>query len=191
MDNHVDQRTDEDLVRAVQTGETDAFGAIVLRYEEKLRRYARRFILVDEADDVLQDVFLNAFENIRSFDPGRKFSPWIYRIAHNVFVNAIRKRSLWSAARIDFDTVLPILPGDEQTDAQALRSEERQMLDEALPRLPAKYREVLDLFYTEEFSYDEIADVLGIPRATVGVRLRRAREALRKEIQRIDGTFTR
>jgi DNA-directed RNA polymerase specialized sigma24 family protein len=110
-----DEQSDEDLARVVQGGETDAFGTIVLRYEDKLRRYAKRFLLTDEVDDHLQDIFLSAFENIRSFDSSRKFSPWTYRIAHNMFVNAIRKRSLWRAARIDFDTVLPILVGNDRT----------------------------------------------------------------------------
>lgn len=186
-----DERSDEDLARAVQGGETDAFGTIVLRYEDKLRRYAKRFLLADEVDDLLQDIFLSAFENICSFDSSRKFSPWIYRIAHNMFVNAIRKRSLWRAARIDFDTVLPILVGNDRTDEAALRGEEREMLDVALPNLDMKYREVIELYYVEGFSYQEIADILGIPKATVGVRLQRARKALRSEIRKIDETFSR
>lgn len=191
MTTYPDERTDEEIARSVQGGDSEAFGELVVRYEPKLRRYARRFLLVDEADDLLQDVFLSVFQNIRGFDPSRRFSPWIYRIAHNAFTNSIRKRSLWNLARIDLDAVLPVLAADGGADQETLRDEERNLLEIAMPRLPEKYREVLELYYVEELSYEEISDVLGIPRATVGVRLRRARLSLRKEIEGIDKTFTR
>lgn len=191
MTNHLDERTDEEIARSVQEGDTDAFGELVVRYEPKLRRYAKRFLLADDVEDLLQDVFLSVFENIRGFDPKRRFSPWIYRIAHNMFVNSVRKRSLWSIARIDFDTVLPVLESDDGADEETLRDEERNLLETALPRLPEKYREALELYYLEELSYEEISEVLGIPKSTVGVRLRRARQALGKEIESIDKTFMR
>lgn len=191
MRKTADEKTDEEIARAVQEGDTEAFGVLVARYEPKLRRYAKRFLLVDEADDLLQDVFLAAFQNIRAFDSARRFSPWIYRIAHNTFVNSIRKRSLWNVARIDFDAVLPVLTDDTGAEDEALHDEEKRLLDTLLPRLDEKYREVLDLYYMEELSYEEISDVLGIPKATVGVRLKRARESLRREIRRFDETFIR
>src|SRR3954463_6498094 len=85
--------TDEQVALAVQAGASNRFGELVERYEAKLLRYARKFLLdPDDAQDIVQDIFIKAYENLQSFDVSRRFSPWIYRIAHNEFVNALKKR---------------------------------------------------------------------------------------------------
>jgi RNA polymerase sigma-70 factor, ECF subfamily len=179
--------TDEAIVKRVQSGDIESFGVLVERYEGKFKRYARRFLMgPDDTDDLVQDVFLHAYQNIQSVDTSRKFSSWIYRIAHNAFVNALRKRERYRASFIDIDTILPALGGGEPTDDTAIRSEEKTMLEKALSAVDKKYREVLVLYYFEELGYAEIADVLGIPIATVGVRLRRGRERAREAIRDID-----
>jgi RNA polymerase sigma-70 factor (ECF subfamily) len=129
----------------------------------------------------VQDVFIKAYENIQSFDGARRFSPWLYRIAHNEFVNALKKR----AARptmftIDFDTLFPHLSSDERSDSAALERDMRRVLDEHLAKLDPKYREPLILYYLEGMDYREISDILMIPISTVGVRLARARALLKK-----------
>src|SRR5437868_12064829 len=103
--------TDESVAARVQAGNTEDFGVLVDRYQEKLLRYARKFLLDrDDAKDVVQDVFIKAYENIQSFDTSRRFSPWIYRIAHNEFVNALKKKK---ASRtiftFDVDTLVTLL----------------------------------------------------------------------------------
>jgi RNA polymerase sigma-70 factor (ECF subfamily) len=125
-----------------------------------------------------------------SVDTGRKFSSWFYRIAHNTFVNALRKRENSRRVHIDFDTILPSLRAEEETDRASLRADEKSLIEQTLEKIGDKYREVLVLYYVEELSYEEIADVLGIPIATVGVRLRRGKENARKIIKDIDPTFT-
>ena len=85
--------TDEYIAGQVQTGNVQSFGTLVERYEEKLRRYARRFLFgYTDAEDLVQDVFVKSYTNIQSFDTSRSFSSWIYRIAHNEFINAIKKK---------------------------------------------------------------------------------------------------
>jgi len=102
--------TDEAIAILVQNGESEAFGMLVERYEEKLMRYARKFLRdPDDAKDIVQEVFIKAYENIQSFDASRRFSPWIYRIAHNEFVNGIKKRARGPIFGIDFDLVFPHL----------------------------------------------------------------------------------
>jgi RNA polymerase sigma-70 factor (ECF subfamily) len=174
--------TDEQIAQRVQAGETDAFSELVSRYQEKLMRYGRKFLSEPEdAQDVVQETFIKAYENMQSFDASRRFSPWLYRIAHNEFVNALKKRaSRPTIFTIDFDTLFPHLRAEERSDSDALERDTRRMLDEHLSKLDPKYREPLILYYLEGMEYREISDILMIPVSTVGVRLARARAALKK-----------
>ena len=175
---------DEALVLLAQRGEKYAFGMLVARYQERLMRYGRRFLgNAEDVEDVVQDVFLRAYQNLQSFDASQRFSPWIYRIAHNTFVNALRKKTREPLYVFDLDTVIPhALVDDSQVEEQR-RKEIREMLERFLSQVSSKYREILVLYYFEELPYADIAEVLKIPVGTVGVRLRRAREALQKIYQ--------
>lgn len=184
-ETNVSSLTDEAAAKAVQRGDTAAFGTLMERYGQKMSRYARRFLFgYEDAEDQVQEVFLKAYANIRSFDPERKFSSWLYRIAHNEFINAIKKRGREPLSFLDPDTLLPHPVTKERTDAGALAGETRALLDRGLAKLDPKYREPLILFYDEEMDYKEIADILHIPVATVGVRLNRGRAALKKVVER-------
>ena len=172
---------DEDIVRRVQQGDGESFGLIVERYEDKLGRYARKFLLArEDSQDSLQEVFIKAYRNIKSFDTDRRFSPWIYRIAHNEFVNAGKKRWKEKIFSFDFDTLFPHPMAREAASAGAEGREAREMLDACMDRLDAKYREPLVLFYFEGMDYREIADIMRISVSSVGVRMARGRERLKK-----------
>jgi len=175
--------TDEQVALAVQSGATNRFGELVERYEAKLMRYARKFLLdPEDAQDIVQDIFIKAYENLQSFDATRRFSPWIYRIAHNEFVNALKKReSRRTVFTIDFDTLFPHLQAADTADSVALERDTRETLEKHLDKLDPKYREPLILYYLESMDYREIADILHIPVSTVGVRLARARAMLQKQ----------
>lgn len=174
------EKTDEQIAADVQAGDIHAFGILVDRYEGKLTRYAYKFLFkADEVPDLVQDTFLRAYENLKGFDANRRFSPWIYRIAHNVFMNSLKKKRREPFRFFDADTIFPHPIAEERTDSDAERREMQQRIDTMLGTLREKYREPLVLFYFEALSYDEIAEVLGIPKATVGVRLKRGREMLR------------
>ncbi|HQT83099.1 MAG TPA: RNA polymerase sigma factor, partial [Candidatus Paceibacterota bacterium] len=146
-------------------------------------RYGRKF-LSDRApiEDVVQEVFIKTYQNIQSYDAARPFSPWIYRIAHNMFANALRSHSRLPFVTVDLDlfsahTAYEIDPaGDEE------REQMKALVERGLEALSPLYREVLVLYYIEQLNYQEIADVLRVPVGTVGVRLRRAREALKKYV---------
>lgn len=174
-------RTDEEIAASVQQGDADAFGELITRYEEKLTRYGRRFLSnPQDIEDLVQDVMIKTYTNIQSFNTDMRFSPWIYRIAHNTFVNALKKQSRFGYNVFDVDTILPQLKASERADEFALSSELSAEMELYLNQLDPKYREPLVLFFYEELSYQEISDVLHIPVTTVGVRINRAKEKLRK-----------
>lgn len=183
MDHYSGSDTDEQLASAVQRGDTERFGELVSRYEAKLLRYGRRF-LSESADieDIVQDAFLRAYENIQSYDPGQPFSPWMYRIAHNAFVNRLRKASRSPIALPDFDTLLAHSAYEDPAPRERDQEDMKRLVEEGLQSLSPKYREALILYYLEELPYKEIAEVLQVPVGTVGIRLARAREALKKAL---------
>ena len=174
------QETDEEVAGHVQGGQSDRFGELVERYQEKLLRYGRRFLRDDDAEDIVQDIFIKAYENIQSFDTTRRFSPWIYRIAHNEFVNAIKKQSRGPVFGIDVDEIFPHIAAPERAEDKALSRDARETLERYLKELDPKYREPLVLYYFEDMSYKDIADVLHIPISTVGVRIARGKSSLQK-----------
>ncbi len=183
-------KTDEEIARQVQAGDSESFGPLVARYEAKLLRYARKFLFdASDVEDLVQEVFLKAYVNIRSFEPSRRFSPWIYRIAHNEFVNALKKKKREKISFFDLDTFFPHLAAKETADADLEKRDMRELLETGLKQLDAKYREPLILYYIEGMDYQAIADILEIPRSTVGVRLARGKAILKKIVQNSDPSY--
>jgi RNA polymerase sigma-70 factor (ECF subfamily) len=171
--------SDEILAARAQNGDTQAFGTLVERYEQKLLRYGRKFISrPEDIEDIVQTAFMSSYQNIRSFDVRQRFSPWMYRIAHNAFVNALRKNTN-SFITIDFDTFISHPVYDDPAQKEREVGEMRSMIDKGLEQLSAKYREVLILYYLEEMPYKDIATVLQVPVSTVGVRITRAKKELK------------
>lgn len=172
--------TDEEIAERVKQGDKEAFSVLMERFEEKISRYARRFLRVaEDREDIVQEVFVKAFINIRSFDSTRRFSPWLYRIAHNEFVNALKKSGRQPFQLFDFDTILPHLTAKETANADTEKSEIKKEMEACLSELEAKYSEPLILYFFEELSYEAIAEVLHIPTSTVGVRISRGKQKLR------------
>ncbi len=175
--------TDEELAALVQRNNEGAFGVLMERYQERLLRYGRRFLADDDRiEDIVQDVFIKTYQNMRSFDATRKFSPWIYRIAHNAFANALRTKHREPIIFVDFDTFMAHPSDEHDLAGEEDRKTMLVLVESGLAELPALYKEIIILYYIEELSYQEIADILRVPVGTVGVRLRRGREALKKKI---------
>jgi len=174
------ERTDEEIACRVQEGEMELFGILIKRYEAKIMRYARKFLFgYEDAEDVVQEVFLKAYVNIRGFNASKRFSPWLYRIAHNEFINAVRKKGRERLSLFDLDTLFPHPVAKESVDKEINSRELKEALDKILGRVDIKYREVLVLYCFEELNYREIAEVLHIPIATVGIRLKRGRQIIK------------
>jgi len=184
MDPHHPEITDEALAVSAQGNSDEAFGVLIERYQGRLLRYGKRFLSDnDHIEDVVQGVFIQTYQNIRSFDATRRFSPWIYRIAHNAFVNELRRQHREPVSFVDFDVLAAILArarsggGDGQEGDAGVGG---GWVGDA----PAIYKEIIILYYIEELSYQEIADILRVPLGTVSVRLRRGREALKKAMEK-------
>ncbi|MBI4788913.1 MAG: RNA polymerase sigma factor [Chloroflexi bacterium] len=182
--------TDEEIAIRVQQGDDQSFGILMRRYEQKLTRFGARFLSSHEdVKDVLQEIFVKAFVNIASFDANQKFSSWIYRIAHNQFVDQLKKKSRERVSFFDLDVFFPHLVAAETADSETDREDLRRMIDQCLDKLKAKYREPLILFYFEDLDYKEIAEVLQIPVSTVGVRLQRGKNMMKKLIRQRDEPY--
>ena len=175
------EKSDEVIAVQVQEGGIQQFGTLLARYEQKITRYGRKFLFDnEEVKDLVQEIFIKAYVNIRSFDSGKKFSSWLYRIAHNEFVNAYKKKKREKVSFFDLDLLFPHLVAKETADGEVARKEVQEALDNSLSKLDSKYREPLVLYYFEELDYKEIAEILQIPTSTVGVRLRRGKAMLKK-----------
>lgn len=175
------EQTDEEIASIVQSGKIEPFSILVERYEAKMKRYARKFLSDSEdINDIVQEIFLKTYKNIQSFDAKRKFSSWIYRIAHNEFVNALKKKKKkFLSLSFDLDVFLPHSIKDYGLNEEINRREIAKMINGCLDRLEPKYREPIILYYFEELSYKEIADVMQTPISTVGIRIKRAKEKLK------------
>ncbi len=177
------ERSDEELVQLTQDGEVWAFTDIVHRYEAKLLRYGRRFLRVPEdAEDAVQEAFLNVYRNIAGFRRGQRLSPWLYRIAHNSFITLIRSRRREPLPFFDPDELFPHPVAPNETDTAAKIAMIRRQLDRGLSQLAPKYREVLVLRYDEDLAYAEIADILHLPIGTVSIRIKRGLAQLQSHI---------
>ena len=176
----IGKKSDEEIVKQVQSGDTQAFGFLIERYEKKIMRYARKFLSGHEdIQDIVQNVFIKTYQNIQGFDVKKRFSPWIYRIAHNEFVNALKRRNKKLSFSLNLDTFMPFLVSRHNIQQEVEDQKTYQILDENLNRLDSKHKEPLILYYFQNLSYKEISDVLRIPVSTVGVRIKRAKNILR------------
>ena len=176
-------KTDEEVAALVQKGQKESFGILMDRYERKLFSYGRKFLTgQDNIEDVVQEVFIKTYQNIQSFDSSQKFSPWIYRIAHNTFVNALRKNAKSPIRFFDFDTFVAHPVYEDAMPAEKEQQRLGKVIDQGLDKLSPEYREIIILYYIQNLSYKEIADILHVPIGTVSVRLLRAKKALKKHV---------
>ena len=128
--------------------------------------------------DVVQDTFIKAYTNLRSFNSKYKFSSWIYRIAHNESINTLKK--IKKNISLENNQWVEQIAGNEKSADKMIEEEEVKIsLQKYLSMLPAKYQEVLVLFYLEEKSYEEISDILRISTGTVGTWISRAKKELK------------
>ncbi|MDD5437529.1 MAG: RNA polymerase sigma factor [Patescibacteria group bacterium] len=172
-------KTDEELAK-LSAEDPHAFVPLVKRYEGKLLAYIRRIsgFQKEDAEDVLQEAFMDAYRHIADFDSALKFSSWMYRITHNRTISTFRKgKSRMTDVSIDdedmgFERILSV---KEEGTASVERSLTVSAVKQVLDRLPERDREVLVLAYIEEKSYEEISDILQAPMGTVGTWIRRAK----------------
>ena len=172
-----DPRIDTLLAVRCQLGERAAFDDLIRRWALPLRRYVQRVVGDSEsADELVQDIWLGVIQGIRRLQDPARFRSWLFGIAHRRLMDRLRGRYLAPAGDNEAADEIPAnLPDPD-------RGLEARELERGLRRLPPFEREVLSLFYLEELSLAEVAQVLAIPVGTVKSRLFRARNLLRHEI---------
>jgi RNA polymerase sigma-70 factor (ECF subfamily) len=178
-------KTDVELV-GLSLKDPNHFLCLSKRYEEKLLRYIIRISKFsrEDAEDVLQEVFIKTYYNLNGFDSELQFSSWIYRIAHNETVSAIRKKVVRPVIYLEESDLEKF--GDVFDMAKELdNSFDRKIIDTALSRLDEKYREVLVLRYLDEKDYVEIADILKKPVSTVGNLILRGKKLFKEEYEKL------
>lgn len=182
---------DTDIIRRVLAGDTASFELIMRRYNRRLYRIARSVLRNDaDAEDVVQDAYIRAYEHLPGFEGKGAFSAWLSKIALNEALGRLRGADT-ARNRVSFDdpeeseeanymaTLISTLPSPEQNVA---RGEVRQLLETAIDALPDAYRMTFIMCGVEEMSIAETADCLDVEPATVKTRYHRARTILRHQL---------
>lgn len=182
---------DDTLIELTLKGSADAFRRLVERYQRPVLSLVGRMVEDrSAAEDLTQEVFLRAYRHLAEFELGRKFSSWLFRIAHNRTIDYLRRQRLvgWQSLEAEGsdEESYEVFPTDDVASPQRLAesSELRELFRASLAALRPNYREVLLLRFEQDLQYQEIADILGVALGTVKILLHRARKALANELAR-------
>lgn len=188
----------EDLkwVNRASGGDQAAFAALMNKYHQPLYFHVLRMVHYrDLVEDLLQEIFTKAFDNIHSFNPSYAFSTWLYRIATNHTIDHLRKKRLRTMSldepiqTKDGEMRLEVADDSEHTDEGIQYKQRAKIIREAIDLLPPRYKEVIQMRHMEEKSYQEIAELLDLPLGTVKAHIFRARELLYKHLKDREGSF--
>lgn len=184
----------EKLVESAKRGDTSAFDRLVALYQDRLYSYAVRMVHDPvEAEDIAQEAFVKAYRNLASFRGASTFQTWLYRIASNLTIDALRRHSRERTVSLEAppaattDEAAPE-PADLATagpDSRVETAELQRQVHRAIGQLSPKLRSVVVLYDLQGLSYEEIADILGCPLGTVKSRLFNARMELKQKLQGI------
>jgi RNA polymerase sigma-70 factor (ECF subfamily) len=177
---------DSELVLKAIAGREESFEELVRRYQRPIAAYVYRMVGdYDSALDLTQEVFIRVYGSLRRYRSEFKFSTWIYRIAHNAAIDHLRRcdnsRTEDLELRAEGGEVYekPLASGLLSPEQESEREERRAEIETVVYNLPPAYRELIVLRHAHDLSYDEIAEVTGLPLGTVKNRIFRAREAMR------------
>ncbi|MEO8217180.1 MAG: sigma-70 family RNA polymerase sigma factor [Acidobacteriota bacterium] len=177
---------DRALVAAILGGDRDLFSGLVGRYEKRITNYVYRIThRYEDAHDLAQEIFVKVYLALDRYDPKYQFSTWIFRIAQNSAIDALRKKSVneVSLTRADDDEgggKEREFADDGVSPYRALKNKQMSAaIDQAVEDLPGEYRELIQLRHFGELSYDEIAEMKQMPLGTVKNKLFRARNLLK------------
>ncbi len=186
------QLSDEELMAHFQAGTVQAFDILVERYSEKLFHYLYHFVKDDkQVEDLLQDTFLRVHRNRHSYHPIAKFSTWLYTIAGNLARSEYRRRrrhrtySFHSLSRDGEEYEMEIPAETLAPDRHAERGIHDEAIQQALAQLPEDFREAVVLRDVQQLSYEEIAEITGLPLGTVKSRINRGRTKLQELLKSV------
>lgn len=184
-DKDILNKTDQELVK-LALEEKEYYIYLMQRYEGKLRRYILRLsgVRQEDAEDILQEVFIKVYKNLNDFDLDLKFSSWIYRITHNETITFLRKINRRPTTyNFEIDAVkVKSLKEDLDISKELEKKELTEDVLKIISTLEPKYQEVLLLRYIEDMDYREISDVLQKPQGTVATLLKKAKEHFKEKV---------
>ncbi len=187
---------DDKLVAAAIKGDQSAFSLIMEKYQKPLYFHLIKMVKDKEhVEDLVQEAFMKAFDNLSSYSTNYAFSTWLYRITTNHAIDYLRKKKLQTLSihepvkTRDGEMNLQLEDEKASADNRVMKKERSQIIHEAIDHLPEKYRVVIKLRHFEELSYDEISEQLDLSLGTVKAHIFRAREMLYKELKDRRGEF--
>lgn len=181
---------DTRLIRAALKGYDQAYDKLMKKYHNAISNFIYRMVQdKEQVEDLTQEAFIKAFSSLASFDAQYAFSTWLYKIATNNCIDYIRRRKLQMypidkpirSKESDYTFELP--DDSYEADREVISDQRTRLLNDAIARLPEKYKTVIRLRHTEEHSYEEIAEILKLPIGTVKAHIFRARELLYKSLR--------
>jgi RNA polymerase sigma-70 factor (ECF subfamily) len=183
---------DNSVVTLVRRGETGLYELLMRRYNQRLFRVIRSVLTNDsEAEDVLQEAWVRAYEHLDQFEGRASFSTWVTRIAYHEALARTRKNRRWVPLEISGGEIMAEADRRQTTsetpESQAIRGQLAQMLQAVVDALPETYRSVFVLREVEHLSTSETAECLGLSEEAVKTRLHRSRALLRRELEKCLG----
>jgi RNA polymerase sigma-70 factor, ECF subfamily len=181
---------DRALVEAALTGQQSAYQELMEKYKGALTRHVQRMVRgSDDIDDLVQECFIKAFSALKSYSSDYAFSTWLYKIATNHTIDFLRKKRLktFSIDRPvqtkDGEIEYEIPDASYRPDRHIVEDQRRELIQQAIELLPAKYHKVIVMRHQQEKSYEEIARELDLPLGTVKAHIFRARALLYKHLR--------
>ncbi len=187
---------DDVLVKEARNGDEQSYKRLVNKYERALYYHILKMVNdKEQVEDLVQEAFVKAFDNLESYNTNYAFSTWLYRIATNHTIDYLRKKKLQTLS-IDKprktksgEMEMQLEDQSAQTDRSIIRKQRQNIVQDAIDELPEKYRKVIRLRHMEEKSYQEISEELNKPLGTVKAHIFRAREMLYKSLKDKRGQF--
>ena len=180
-------KSDEQLV-SMTLKDQKYYLCLIRRFEAVLRNYVMKIsnANLQDAEDILQEVFIKAYQNLNDFDLSFKFSNWIFRIAHNVTISLYRRKKISSSKEISWEAneLDNILQSTFNIEESNIKKSSYENLLKIIERLPLKYKEVLILKFIEDKDYKSISDILHKPMGTIATLVNRAKKMLIRELSK-------
>lgn len=181
---------DDKLVASAVKGDQAAFRKLVDKYQTPLYYHVVKMVKDrEQVEDLIQEAFVKAFDNLKSYNTSYAFSTWLYRITTNHTIDYLRKKKLQTMSinepvkTRDGEMNVQLPDADAGADRSIIRKQRQKIIRDAIHDLPEKYRQVIEMRHLEELSYQEISDALDLPLGTVKAHIFRAREMLYKELK--------
>ena len=172
------------LIKKAKSGNLEAFEQLILQYEKRIYNYCYRMTNSQEdAEDLAQEIFIKVYKNLKSFKGNSKFSTWIYRIAYNTCIDKYRKKEVATVSLTlnsdEEEKEIDLPSNDPLPEERIVSREEYDVVCECISELKPEYKNAVILRDIQNYTYDEIAEILNIHLGTVKSHISRGRASLR------------